>query len=100
MSQLIETRWTRRGMDRVYLYTENGADVGYVDLERRRVARVQPGFEAALEECLQRWTKDITAPAERTGLDEIDFEALKDQLHRPSMVQQQERGFRVGAKGE
>ena len=55
VSQLIETRWTRYGKDRVYLRTADGADVGHVDLQARTVVAKAPGYETALEDCLARW---------------------------------------------
>jgi len=62
MSQLIETPWKRYGKDRVYVRTEDGHDIGYVDLQAGTVAKVEPGFEAALEECRQRWITAMHQP--------------------------------------
>ena len=56
MTQLIETRWTRYGKDRVYVKTADGADVGHVDLVARIVVAEAPDYEAELHDCLIRWT--------------------------------------------
>lgn len=66
MGQLIEKRWTRYGKDRVYVRTADGADVGFVDLRAGSVVAATPGFEAALQDCLRRWSTatPATAPPE------------------------------------
>lgn len=46
----------RYGKDRVYVKTADGHDVGYVDLVERAVVANGPAYEAALQECLSRWT--------------------------------------------
>ncbi len=56
VTQLIETRWTRYGKDRVYLKTADGDDVGHVDLVARIVVAKAPDYETELHECLIRWT--------------------------------------------
>ncbi len=61
MSQLIETRWTRYGKDRVYVKTADGADVGHVDLVTRTIVAKMPDYEADLQHCLARWSR----PAEQ-----------------------------------
>lgn len=55
MDGLVEARWTRYGKDRVYVRTADGTAVGYVDLKSRTVESVTAGYEAALDEVLQRW---------------------------------------------
>lgn len=57
MTQLIETRWTRYGKDRVYVKTADGDDVGHVDLVARTVVAKAPDYETELQECLIRWTR-------------------------------------------
>lgn len=56
VTQLIETRWTRYGKDRVYVKTPDGAEVGHVDLVARTVVAKLPGHEADLQHCLARWS--------------------------------------------
>ncbi|HRE00300.1 MAG TPA: nuclease-related domain-containing protein [Ilumatobacteraceae bacterium] len=56
MTQLIETRWTRYGKDRVYVKTADGDDVGHVDLVARTVVARVPDYEIELQMCLARWT--------------------------------------------
>lgn len=58
MSQLVETRWTRYGKDRVYVRDEAGDEIGHVDLKERTIAVKAKGYEASLEECLRRWTSN------------------------------------------
>jgi len=57
VTQLIETRWTRYGKDRVYLKTADGADIGHVDLVARTIVSKAPDYETELRECLIRWTE-------------------------------------------
>lgn len=56
MAQLIETRWTRYGKDRVYVKTPDGAEVGHVDLVTRTIVATMPDYEADLQHCLARWS--------------------------------------------
>jgi hypothetical protein len=56
VTQLIETRWTRYGKDRVYVKTPDGDDVGHVDLVARTIVAKVPDYETELHECLVRWT--------------------------------------------
>ncbi|MGE0306863.1 MAG: nuclease-related domain-containing protein [Acidimicrobiia bacterium] len=63
MTQLIETRWTRYGKDRVYLKTADGDHVGHVDLVARTVVAKAPHYATELQECLIRWTGTPEAAA-------------------------------------
>ena len=56
VTQLIETRWTRYGKDRVYVKTADGDDVGHVDLVARTIVARVPDYEIELQMCLTRWT--------------------------------------------
>jgi hypothetical protein len=58
MSQLIETRWTRYGNDRVYVRNQAGDEIGHIDLKEHKVVAKTPGYESSLEECLRRWTSE------------------------------------------
>jgi hypothetical protein len=55
VSDLIETRWTRYGKDRVYVAASNGAKVGYVDLVAGSIEVLAPGYDDVLQGCLRRW---------------------------------------------
>jgi hypothetical protein len=55
MADLVEKRWSRYGKDRVYVQTVDGLDIGHVDLHTRRIVTTHAEFEAALQECLERW---------------------------------------------
>ncbi len=47
----------------MYLKTIDGADVGHIDLVARTVVAKAPDYEAALRECLVRWTADVATNA-------------------------------------
>jgi len=64
MAQLIERRWNRYGMDRVYVQTTDGIEVGYVDLLVRTVVAKVPEYESELRDCLARWTNAESSAAE------------------------------------
>lgn len=68
VAQLIETRWTRYGKDRVYVKTPDGAEVGHVDLVTRTVVAKLPDYEPDLQHCLARWSgeDESTGEAART----------------------------------
>lgn len=55
MPQLVETRWTRFGHDRVYVKTADGQQIGHVDLKSGTVAVEIEQFADALDECRGRW---------------------------------------------
>ncbi len=55
MGELTETRWKKFSHDRVYLRTEDGIDVGYVDLKLGSVVTKDPEYQQQVEDCLTRW---------------------------------------------
>jgi hypothetical protein len=72
MADLIETRWTRYGKDRVYVKTADGVDVGHVDLVSRAVVVKASDHEAELHRCLARWTDTCSeTPIEATTLESV-----------------------------
>ena len=62
MSDLIETRWTRYGKDRVYVAAADGAKVGFVDLVAGTMEVLAPGYDDVMQGCLERWLAP-TSPA-------------------------------------
>jgi hypothetical protein len=70
VSDLIETRWTRYGKDRVYVAAADGAKVGFVDLVAGTMEVLAPGYDDVLQGCLQRWLAP-TSPA--PVVDNIDL---------------------------
>ncbi len=69
MTQLIETRWTRYGKDRVYVKTADGADVGHVDLVARIVVANAPDYATELHDCLIRWTSTPEAARQEAEIE-------------------------------
>lgn len=63
MDDLIETRWTRYGKDRVYVAAGDGAKVGYVDLVAGTVETLAPGYDAVMNDCLHRWLEPVPGVA-------------------------------------
>jgi hypothetical protein len=55
MGDLIETRWTRYGKDRVYVRTFDGLDVGHIDLVAQSTVVKDHAYNAALRDCFARW---------------------------------------------
>jgi hypothetical protein len=62
MAQLVETRWTRYGHDRVYLKPADGDPVGHVDLKSGSVTVENEEFATALTECRDRWVRRSALP--------------------------------------
>jgi hypothetical protein len=62
MANLVETRWTRFGHDRVYLKTADGTQIGHVDLKSGSVTVENEEFASALTECRDRWVKSVVLP--------------------------------------
>jgi Nuclease-related domain len=62
VNDLIETRWTRYGKDRVYVAAADGAKVGFVDLVAGTMEILDPGYVDVMQDCLQRWLAP-TSPA-------------------------------------
>ena len=60
MAQLVETRWTRYGNDRVYVKTADGNQIGHVDLKSGTVTVEIEEFADALAECRDRWVNTAT----------------------------------------
>lgn len=56
VADLVEKRWSRYGKDRVYVTTADGISIGHVDLQTRSVVVTHAEFEAALHDCLERWS--------------------------------------------
>jgi len=65
VSELIESRWTRYGKDRVYIRTTDGSTVGYVDLVERTVVADNAEYEQDLWACLAQWTGNSRPDLER-----------------------------------
>ena len=55
MPQLVETRWTRFGHDRVYVKTAEGDQIGHVDLKSGTFTVEIEEFADALVQCRDRW---------------------------------------------
>jgi hypothetical protein len=62
MAQLVETRWTRYGNDRVYLKTAAGSQIGHVDLKSGTVTVEIEEFAEALTACRDRWVNASAPP--------------------------------------
>ncbi len=62
MAQLVETRWTRYGSDRVYLKTVDGQQIGHVDLKEGTVSVEIVEFADELNECRNRWVDTAPVP--------------------------------------
>ena len=56
MSDLVETRWTRYGKNRVYVRDSDGVELGYLDLQANTAVPANGEHAATLLECLTRWT--------------------------------------------
>lgn len=127
MANLIERRWRRYGHDRVYLTTPDGSAVGHVDLVAQTVVATAPAYEAALRECLARWSGDsdsatVTPTASVDPVDPTDVRDLANNVAGAAVrakrnevnakapvlnlvarvfgVKTEERAWRVGADGE
>ena len=120
MTRLIETRWKRYGKDRVYVRTDDGDDVGHVDLVEHTVVAKVAEYETELRACLARWTcehadgatsarddggRDLAAnlagAAARAKRKEVNAQApVMNLIARVLGVKTDERAWRVGAKGE
>lgn len=71
MSQLVETRWTRYGKDRVYVRNQAGDEIGRIDLKEHKVVAKAPAYESSLEECLRRWTSEAQREAPHESPTEV-----------------------------
>ena len=89
MAELIESRWTRYGKDRVYVKTADGIDFGHVDLIVRTVAPTEPSHELELLNCFRRWTvrpEDASEPSPSAALalhSEADLAPRPEQVSHP-----------------
>ncbi len=95
MTQLVESRWTRYGHDRVYLKTADGTDVGWIDLKSGGVHTADPDFTTTLEECRRRWIPSAgnaaderpTAAPPTRGADRPESRASHDETATPPPVE-------------
>jgi Nuclease-related domain len=129
MSDLIEKRRKRFGQDRVHLTTEDGTEVGHVDLVNRTAVLSATGFEREVNESFARLIADANGTqvptakaasrrlmAEGNGIDfatnspgagarvkrnEVNAKApIKNLIARVFDIETEERDWRIGAKSE
>jgi hypothetical protein len=66
MAQLVETRWTRYGHDRVYVKTVDGEQIGHVDLKSGTITVEIEEFADAVVQCRDRWVGAAALPPPRS----------------------------------
>lgn len=115
--KLIVTRWSKGALDRVYVRTERGASVGYLDLKTSRsvIQRedLRDGFERAVQTWLERHgaivqvaKPDASIAATAAGAAVREREAEMNSRHEllkfadGLMGEDRAASWRLGAEGE
>jgi hypothetical protein len=99
VDQLVETRWTRYGQDRVYVKTSDGVGIGHVDLKAGTITATDETFTTALEACRQRWMIDQQPPEPAEPSNEVPLPSPSQPLAPPSPPEAEPRDLASNTAG-